>query len=67
MRPVEGHGVAIHESSRIEHAKATAFKSRLLRGRVPRHSKEVEDRIDGFHGRFRRVDFTRYRQSIALV
>lgn len=43
--------MAIHEASRVEHAKAVAFECGLLRGRVPRHSKEVEDRIDGFHGR----------------
>jgi hypothetical protein len=47
------HRMAIQEAPRVEHAKAVAFECGLLRGRAPRHSDEVEDRIDGFHGRFR--------------
>ena len=43
MRRIGGHGVAIHESSGIEHAKAVTFESRLLGGRVPRNSEKVED------------------------
>ena len=62
-----GHRVGIHESSCIEHAEAVALECGLLGGRVPSHSDEVEDWIDGFHGRFRRADFTRYRQSVAFV
>lgn len=67
MWRVRWHRVAIHESACVEHAEAVAFKCGLLRGRVPSHSDEVEDWIDGFHGRFRSADFTRYRQSIAFV
>lgn len=54
MRRIGGHGVAIHESSGIEHAKAVTFESRLLGGRVPRHSEKVEDRVNRFHGRLSR-------------
>lgn len=50
MRRVDGHRVAIHESSGVEHAEAVAFESGLLRGRVPRYSEEVEDGFGGFHG-----------------
>lgn len=53
MRRIGGHGVAIHESSGIEHAKAVTFESRLLGGRVPRHSEKVEDRFNGCHGRIK--------------
>lgn len=33
MRRIGRHGVAIHESSRIEHAEAMPLKRGLLRGR----------------------------------
>ena len=67
MRRSSEHRVAIYKAPCVEHTKAVTFKCCLLRGSVPCHSDEVENRIDWFHGRFRRTDFTHYPQSIEFI